>query len=148
MISFPKRNTMWLWLLCMIPGPETQCLTKPLQVTGQGIHYLWITSVKWNTWLLNISSAQLWPESQLIILFVLDVVPAPKNLRFSQVSQTGFRAHWEHGAPDVSLYRVGWTKSGENNFQYVRHQSLNMRSASSSWNTKDWTSAVYLLSFP
>uniref|UniRef100_A0A673LQQ0 Collagen alpha-1(XII) chain-like n=1 Tax=Sinocyclocheilus rhinocerous TaxID=307959 RepID=A0A673LQQ0_9TELE len=50
---------------------------------------------------------------------ITDVVPAPKNLRFSQVTQTSFRAHWEHGAPDVSLYRVGWTKSGENNFQYV-----------------------------
>uniref|UniRef100_A0A672RH31 Collagen alpha-1(XII) chain n=1 Tax=Sinocyclocheilus grahami TaxID=75366 RepID=A0A672RH31_SINGR len=49
---------------------------------------------------------------------VTDVVPAPKNLRFSQVTQTSFRAHWEDGAPDVSLYRVGWTKSGENNFQY------------------------------
>uniref|UniRef100_A0A672RH09 Collagen alpha-1(XII) chain n=1 Tax=Sinocyclocheilus grahami TaxID=75366 RepID=A0A672RH09_SINGR len=59
---------------------------------------------------------------------VTDVVPAPKNLRFSQVTQTSFRAHWEDGAPDVSLYRVGWTKSGENNFQYVRHHSLNMRS--------------------
>uniref|UniRef100_A0A672LA79 Collagen type XII alpha 1 chain n=1 Tax=Sinocyclocheilus grahami TaxID=75366 RepID=A0A672LA79_SINGR len=49
---------------------------------------------------------------------ITDVVPAPKNLRFSQVTQTSFRAHWEHGAPDVSLYRVGWTKRGENNFQY------------------------------
>uniref|UniRef100_A0A9J7Z1T8 Collagen alpha-1(XII) chain n=1 Tax=Cyprinus carpio carpio TaxID=630221 RepID=A0A9J7Z1T8_CYPCA len=46
---------------------------------------------------------------------ITDVVPAPKNLRFSQVTQTSFRVHWEHGAPDVSLYRVGWTKSGENN---------------------------------
>uniref|UniRef100_A0A672LHR3 Collagen alpha-1(XII) chain n=1 Tax=Sinocyclocheilus grahami TaxID=75366 RepID=A0A672LHR3_SINGR len=36
---------------------------------------------------------------------ITDVVPAPKNLRFSQVTQTSFRAHWEHGAPDVSLYR-------------------------------------------
>ncbi|XP_026085059.1 collagen alpha-1(XII) chain-like isoform X6 [Carassius auratus] len=49
---------------------------------------------------------------------ITDVVPAPKNLRFSEVTQTSFRAHWEHGAPDVSLYRVGWTKSGENNFRY------------------------------
>ncbi|XP_059375412.1 collagen alpha-1(XII) chain-like isoform X3 [Carassius carassius] len=49
---------------------------------------------------------------------ITDVVPPPKNLRFSQVTQTSFRAHWEHGAPDVSLYRVGWTKSGENNFRY------------------------------
>ncbi|XP_056111849.1 collagen alpha-1(XII) chain isoform X1 [Rhinichthys klamathensis goyatoka] len=49
---------------------------------------------------------------------ITDVVPAPKNLRFSQVTQTSFRAHWEHGAPDVALYRIGWTKSGEGNFQY------------------------------
>uniref|UniRef100_A0A4W6E4V4 Collagen alpha-1(XII) chain n=1 Tax=Lates calcarifer TaxID=8187 RepID=A0A4W6E4V4_LATCA len=47
------------------------------------------------------------------------VVPAPKNLRFSEVTQTSFRAHWEHGAPDVALYRIGWTKKGDNNFQYA-----------------------------
>uniref|UniRef100_A0AAR2KZ53 Collagen alpha-1(XII) chain n=1 Tax=Pygocentrus nattereri TaxID=42514 RepID=A0AAR2KZ53_PYGNA len=41
------------------------------------------------------------------------VVPAPKNLRFTKITQTSFRAHWEHGAPDVALYRIGWTKSGE-----------------------------------
>ncbi|XP_077586812.1 collagen alpha-1(XII) chain isoform X3 [Stigmatopora nigra] len=50
---------------------------------------------------------------------VTDVVPAPKNLRFSEVTQTSFRATWEHGAPDVALYRIGWTKRGENNFQYA-----------------------------
>uniref|UniRef100_A0A8D3DBE3 Collagen alpha-1(XII) chain n=1 Tax=Scophthalmus maximus TaxID=52904 RepID=A0A8D3DBE3_SCOMX len=49
---------------------------------------------------------------------VTDVVPAPKNLRFSEVTQTSFRATWEHGAPDVALYRIGWTKKGETNFQY------------------------------
>uniref|UniRef100_A0A8B9RIA8 Collagen alpha-1(XII) chain n=1 Tax=Astyanax mexicanus TaxID=7994 RepID=A0A8B9RIA8_ASTMX len=49
---------------------------------------------------------------------MIDVVPAPKNLRFSEVTQTSFRVTWEHGAPDVALYRVGWTKKGENNFQY------------------------------
>uniref|UniRef100_A0AAR2LT43 Collagen alpha-1(XII) chain n=1 Tax=Pygocentrus nattereri TaxID=42514 RepID=A0AAR2LT43_PYGNA len=38
------------------------------------------------------------------------VVPAPKNLRFTKITQTSFRAHWEHGAPDVALYRIGWTK--------------------------------------
>ncbi|XP_057208625.1 collagen alpha-1(XII) chain isoform X2 [Triplophysa rosa] len=47
-----------------------------------------------------------------------EAVPAPKNLRFSEVTQTSFRATWEHGAPDVSLYRVGWTKKGEDNFKY------------------------------
>uniref|UniRef100_A0A8C2FL01 Collagen, type XII, alpha 1b n=1 Tax=Cyprinus carpio TaxID=7962 RepID=A0A8C2FL01_CYPCA len=40
------------------------------------------------------------------------------NLRFSEVGQTTFRATWEHGAPDVELYRIGWTKQGENNFKY------------------------------
>ncbi|XP_060790300.1 collagen alpha-1(XII) chain isoform X3 [Neoarius graeffei] len=45
-------------------------------------------------------------------------VPAPKNLRFSDVTLTSFKAHWEHGGPDVALYRIGWTKSGENNYAY------------------------------
>ncbi|XP_061699936.1 collagen alpha-1(XII) chain isoform X2 [Syngnathoides biaculeatus] len=50
---------------------------------------------------------------------ITDVVPAPKNLRFSDITQTSFRATWEHGAPDVALYRIGWTKRGESNFQYA-----------------------------
>ncbi|XP_059208525.1 collagen alpha-1(XII) chain [Centropristis striata] len=49
---------------------------------------------------------------------ITDVVPAPKNLRFSEVTQTSFRATWDHGAPDVALYRIGWTKRGDTNFQY------------------------------
>ncbi|XP_029903663.1 collagen alpha-1(XII) chain-like [Myripristis murdjan] len=48
-----------------------------------------------------------------------DVVPAPKNLHFSEVTQTSFRAMWERGARDVALYRIGWTKNGEQNFQYA-----------------------------
>ncbi|KAL4649016.1 collagen alpha-1(XII) chain-like isoform X1 [Arapaima gigas] len=50
---------------------------------------------------------------------VTDVVPAPKNLRFSEVTQTSFRATWEHGAPDVALYRVGWVKKGDTEPRYV-----------------------------
>uniref|UniRef100_A0A7N6B6R2 Collagen alpha-1(XII) chain n=1 Tax=Anabas testudineus TaxID=64144 RepID=A0A7N6B6R2_ANATE len=50
-----------------------------------------------------------------------DVVPAPKNLQFSQVTQSSFRATWEHGAPDVALYRIGWAKQGETNYQFVSH---------------------------
>ncbi|XP_029983164.1 collagen alpha-1(XII) chain isoform X3 [Sphaeramia orbicularis] len=50
---------------------------------------------------------------------ITDVVPAPKNLRFSEVTQTSFRATWEHGAPDVALYRIGWTKKGDSNYQYA-----------------------------
>ncbi|KAG7465749.1 hypothetical protein MATL_G00156840 [Megalops atlanticus] len=50
---------------------------------------------------------------------VTDVVPSPKNLRFSEVTQTSFRATWEHGAPDVALYRIAWTKQGDTNFQYA-----------------------------
>lgn len=48
-----------------------------------------------------------------------DVVPAPKNLQFSDVGQTFFRASWDHGAPDVALYRIGWSKKGENNYEFV-----------------------------
>lgn len=47
-------------------------------------------------------------------------VPAPKDLRFSDVTLTSFKAHWEPGAPDVALYRIGWSKSGQNNYLYVR----------------------------
>ncbi|XP_041716802.1 collagen alpha-1(XII) chain isoform X6 [Coregonus clupeaformis] len=50
---------------------------------------------------------------------ITDVVPAPQNLKLSEVTQTSFKATWEHGAPDVALYRIGWTKKGENNFQYA-----------------------------
>ncbi|XP_034381076.1 collagen alpha-1(XII) chain-like isoform X2 [Cyclopterus lumpus] len=49
---------------------------------------------------------------------ITDVVPAPQNLQLSEVTQTSFRATWDHGAPDVALYRIGWTKKGEVNFQY------------------------------
>ncbi|CAL1574935.1 unnamed protein product [Knipowitschia caucasica] len=50
---------------------------------------------------------------------ITEPVPAPKNLRFSEVTQTSFRAHWEHGAPDVALYRIGWVKKGDTNNQYA-----------------------------
>ncbi|XP_077566419.1 collagen alpha-1(XII) chain isoform X2 [Stigmatopora nigra] len=49
---------------------------------------------------------------------VTDVVPAPKNLSFSEVDLTSFRATWEHGAPDVALYRIGWSKKGSGDYQY------------------------------
>ncbi|XP_076874166.1 collagen alpha-1(XII) chain isoform X2 [Brachyhypopomus gauderio] len=57
------------------------------------------------------------PGSNMINSAITDVVPAPKNLRFSEVTQTSFRATWEHGAPDVALYRIGWTKKGENDYK-------------------------------
>uniref|UniRef100_A0A669ESJ7 Collagen alpha-1(XII) chain n=1 Tax=Oreochromis niloticus TaxID=8128 RepID=A0A669ESJ7_ORENI len=55
---------------------------------------------------------------------ITDVVPAPKNLRFSEVTHTSFRAHWEHGAPDVALYRIGWVKKGDTHTQYVRENQM------------------------
>uniref|UniRef100_A0A672SBS9 Collagen type XII alpha 1 chain n=1 Tax=Sinocyclocheilus grahami TaxID=75366 RepID=A0A672SBS9_SINGR len=58
------------------------------------------------------------PGNPMLGSAITDVVPAPKNLRFSEVGQTSFRATWEHGAPDVELYRIGWTKQGENNVKY------------------------------
>ncbi|XP_075883605.1 collagen alpha-1(XII) chain isoform X2 [Nelusetta ayraudi] len=50
---------------------------------------------------------------------VTDVVPAPKNLQFSDTTQTSFVASWEHGAPDVALYRIGWTRKEDAAFQYA-----------------------------
>ncbi|XP_059354175.1 collagen alpha-1(XII) chain-like isoform X2 [Carassius carassius] len=58
------------------------------------------------------------PGNPMLGNAITDVVPAPKNLVFSEVDQTSFRATWEHGAPDVELYRIGWTKQGEKNFKY------------------------------
>ncbi|XP_013922004.1 PREDICTED: collagen alpha-1(XII) chain-like, partial [Thamnophis sirtalis] len=40
-------------------------------------------------------------------------VPAPINLRTDQVTTTSFRGTWDHGAPDVALYRVMWGPYGE-----------------------------------
>uniref|UniRef100_A0A3Q3CJL9 Collagen, type XII, alpha 1b n=1 Tax=Haplochromis burtoni TaxID=8153 RepID=A0A3Q3CJL9_HAPBU len=57
------------------------------------------------------------PATPMLGSAITDVVPAPKNLRFSEVTQSSFRVTWEHGGPDVSLYRVGWVKRGETDFQ-------------------------------
>nr|XP_049613656.1 collagen alpha-1(XII) chain isoform X7 [Syngnathus scovelli] len=52
------------------------------------------------------------PGNPMLGMAVTDVVPPPKNLRFSNVDLTSFRATWEHGAPDVALYRISWAKKG------------------------------------
>uniref|UniRef100_A0A8C9QXQ4 Collagen alpha-1(XII) chain n=1 Tax=Scleropages formosus TaxID=113540 RepID=A0A8C9QXQ4_SCLFO len=59
------------------------------------------------------------PSNPMLGQAVTDVVPAPKNLRFSEVTQTSFRATWEHGAPDVALYRLTWVKKGGGEPQHV-----------------------------
>ncbi|XP_061563452.1 collagen alpha-1(XII) chain-like [Cololabis saira] len=59
------------------------------------------------------------PAGPMLGTAITDVVPAPKNLRFSDVTQTSFRATWEHGAPDVALYRIGWAKKGDTDFQFA-----------------------------
>nr|XP_014348789.1 PREDICTED: collagen alpha-1(XII) chain [Latimeria chalumnae] len=43
---------------------------------------------------------------------VTGVVPAPLNLRFSEIKKNSFRGTWEHGGPDVSLYRLTWVPVG------------------------------------
>uniref|UniRef100_A0A8C5SF87 Collagen type XII alpha 1 chain n=1 Tax=Laticauda laticaudata TaxID=8630 RepID=A0A8C5SF87_LATLA len=40
-------------------------------------------------------------------------VPAPLNLRTDQITTTSFRGTWDHGAPDVALYRIMWGPYGE-----------------------------------
>ncbi|KAM6915073.1 collagen alpha-1(XII) chain [Xenentodon cancila] len=59
------------------------------------------------------------PAGPMLGNAITDVVPAPKNLQFSEVTQTSFRASWEHGAPDVALYRIGWAKKGDTDFQFA-----------------------------
>nr|XP_028578625.1 collagen alpha-1(XII) chain isoform X4 [Podarcis muralis] len=46
-------------------------------------------------------------------------VPAPQNLRTDQVTKTSFRGTWDHGAPDVALYRVEWGPPGEEKLQTI-----------------------------
>ncbi|KAM8917084.1 collagen alpha-1(XII) chain isoform 2-T2 [Spinachia spinachia] len=48
---------------------------------------------------------------------ITDVVPAPKNLQLTEVTETSFRATWEHGAPDVAMYRLAWVKKGDSNIE-------------------------------
>ncbi|XP_066579143.1 collagen alpha-1(XII) chain isoform X2 [Amia ocellicauda] len=59
------------------------------------------------------------PGSPMLGQAVTDVVPAPRNLRFSEVTSTSFRATWDHAAPDVALYRVGWVKQGDTDRQFA-----------------------------
>ncbi|XP_056421865.1 collagen alpha-1(XII) chain isoform X3 [Hyla sarda] len=40
-------------------------------------------------------------------------VPAPVNLRFSETTKDSFRGTWDHGAPDVALYRISWAPVGQ-----------------------------------
>jgi hypothetical protein len=39
-------------------------------------------------------------------------VPAPTNLQFTEVTPESFRGTWDHGASDVSLYRITWAPVG------------------------------------
>ena len=39
-------------------------------------------------------------------------VPAPANLQITEVTPESFRGTWDHGASDVSLYRITWAPSG------------------------------------
>lgn len=39
-------------------------------------------------------------------------VPAPTNLRITDVTPESFRGTWDHGASDVSLYRITWAPFG------------------------------------
>uniref|UniRef100_A0A4W3HLK4 Collagen alpha-1(XII) chain n=1 Tax=Callorhinchus milii TaxID=7868 RepID=A0A4W3HLK4_CALMI len=52
------------------------------------------------------------PSAPLLLSLSSAVVPAPINLQFSEVGTKQFRVSWEHGAPDVALYRLAWTPVG------------------------------------
>lgn len=49
-----------------------------------------------------------------LVFFLMGIapVPAPTNLRFSEITTQSFRGTWEHGAPDVALYRITWQPAG------------------------------------
>ncbi|XP_038648859.1 collagen alpha-1(XII) chain-like [Scyliorhinus canicula] len=39
-------------------------------------------------------------------------VPAPSNLRFSDITGDSIRMDWDHGSEDVDQYRISWVPSG------------------------------------
>uniref|UniRef100_UPI003AAE1D4A collagen alpha-1(XII) chain-like n=1 Tax=Centroberyx gerrardi TaxID=166262 RepID=UPI003AAE1D4A len=85
-------------------------------ITSRGLSSL-ISQTEYDVAVIPIYDAG--PGTPMLGQAITDVVPAPKNLQFSEVTQSSFRASWEHGAPDVALYRIGWTKKGDNNFQHA-----------------------------
>uniref|UniRef100_A0A8C1FN31 Collagen, type XII, alpha 1a n=1 Tax=Cyprinus carpio carpio TaxID=630221 RepID=A0A8C1FN31_CYPCA len=89
-------------------GGEAKELEVDGDVTSRGLDNL-ISQTEYDVAVTPVYDSG--PGNPMLNQAITDVVPAPKNLRFSEVTQTSFRAHWEHGAPDVSLYRVSWTKN-------------------------------------
>lgn len=50
---------------------------------------------------------------KLVLPFLMtDTVPAPTNLKLTDVTTESFRGTWDHAASDVSLYRVTWAPFG------------------------------------
>lgn len=47
-------------------------------------------------------------------------VPSPVNLRITEITKNSFRGTWDHGAPDVSLYRITWGPYGRSEKAEVR----------------------------
>ncbi|XP_072350414.1 collagen alpha-1(XII) chain-like [Scyliorhinus torazame] len=39
-------------------------------------------------------------------------VAPPSNLRFSNISANSLQIDWDHGSPDVALYKLTWVPSG------------------------------------
>ncbi|CAL8395351.1 unnamed protein product [Arctogadus glacialis] len=59
------------------------------------------------------------PGTPMLGQAITDVVPAPKDMTTSEVTQTSFRVTWAVGAPDVAMYRVGWAKKGNPNYEHA-----------------------------
>ncbi|GCB83383.1 hypothetical protein scyTo_0023854, partial [Scyliorhinus torazame] len=38
--------------------------------------------------------------------------PAPSNLRVSDIGGNSLQINWDHGSPDVALYKLTWVPSG------------------------------------
>lgn len=69
--------------------------------------YLFCSYILWNTF----------------SFLIIEPVPAPVNLRITDVTTNSFRGTWDHGAPDVSLYRITWGHYGRPEKQEVRIDS-------------------------
>lgn len=114
LVSSPRQSMMW-------PSPRSTQRGRERRCWGMLSR---VSFLYFNWFLFKFPGTEVWwcvlPSAQLNTFCVWsEVVPAPKNLQFSEVTQTSFRTSWEHGAPDVALYRLSWSKRGENDYQYV-----------------------------
>lgn len=83
----------------------------------------------------------------LLPFLMIGPVPAPTNLQFTEVTPESFRGTWDHGASDVSLYRITWAPVGNpDKLEVMLALSLSLLSHSLSICLKESPAEIQLIS--